>query len=489
MSSNNSLTPSGVFRCMRCEMNSDEGFVAEADQFISEFDPVTDTNWLRCPKCGAVAKLTKDDELENDLPKNLLESNISMWKWLARHKDAMNGPMNPWIIREYVEQSIFPSKRFAMRGTAAVYKHMQSLREVLRPLSAGRKRIVMTALRKTVRSEYLKHLVAHPLTLDRMWNILGWSVKYSQFWTTKNNIRKSRVQKVSSKDILDRIAARHIPDLVDALPLIVQEEFPATHCPFEREWLLNDKSLLRRVAKAKKAANAVWLFLTKSERTFVLKSIAEDKKHANEAAKKKWISYADIEAWFEKQGLGINAGALPLPEETETTLVMKHVMKVDNDGISIRIIGEELARGFDENTVSVERSIMIIPGFYPYRILVIEQFNKEEYKSSIHECEETVPVKRITAQKVGHVKPPKWDELGNAEDDEDMDVIDQALADIAFGEWEPLKSKVYKGFEAKLKEEIELGFDDTDTDPSGWVPDEGSSLDNLRQKWNDLHVA
>lgn len=376
---NECLSLSGVFSCS-CGHDGNE------TAFISRYHSNSMTNWIECPQCHATVRLTKNDADEG-IPMDELKNNQSYWDWLFKTKKAKIGPMNPWLVKDYIELSIEPTLRVSIRGTAKAHKHKQTLREILSVLSTERRKVVLVALSN---SHKLKPMEAWAKYKDTPMTWLSWAISFGKYWAEKDHVRmakqyyqnkrgktlKERVTNcVNSKQLLDSISKVRY---TESNPAIEQVDWAINHYRDDVDWIKNGK-------------------------------------HKTP----KWYSYAKLDNWMNRHDLSMSKGETPEPKD------------------------------------------------YDPWVLDAQCHDKQR-----------------------GLRP---DEIGSFdEEDEDVDELDIALRDIAYDEWKPLNSKTYKGFEEKLRSEYDIGFDDTDTNPSCEVPEEvpyNLDMNGLKQWANQYKIA
>lgn len=272
MSSTNSLTPSGVYAC-KC------GHTGEADTFISEFEAATDTNWLRCPKCNTVVRLTKIEECVIDYDTSTLEANSYFWD----NKKATLGPISYWDLVAMIKQSIPIEDKIAhMANKKLQHTYTQTLKAIVKPLSKDKSRRLLNAM-GVDKAKYLK-------VKDIKWTYLHWAIKFAQTQDIRNKaIHEWTIPKVRHADI---ITSAHTKMSTTAAP-IVMADYPANHTGYEREFIKNPKFNPKLPVKG-------W--------------------------NQKWFVMAKLEAWFDKLGLDVDHGCQPRsPEYDETKVTAKLV--------------------------------------------------------------------------------------------------------------------------------------------------------------------
>ena len=152
---NNGVTPSGVFEChanVIRTIQDEDGFGHEAeyecpnwgtvggdatDRFDYLYDPLTDTNWIRCKSCGEMVKHTAEEKAANLDWKNY-EDRYRINKFWNAEKLGFGSAekwlnQRAWRLKRIVEMSIPKDVLEAIKGTKEAHIYSQTARSIVKP--------------------------------------------------------------------------------------------------------------------------------------------------------------------------------------------------------------------------------------------------------------------------------------------------------------------------------------------------------------------
>ena len=364
------LAPEGEWSC-------DCGFAGYTHAFEYRFESNTDSNWLICPKCGAELRLTPSEETTVFWSDDHYER-MAFWN----HKKAMLGKYNNWRIVSLVEQSIDPKVLLGVKkdkktypgikGTADAHKHMQTLKEILKPLNKE----------------------------DTLYLCSRFGIKIPLVKAEKVDIINGRkvISTVFSYDWSEYMCRKDIKwNWLSQAITLAKATVPAT----TKNWTLTKDQ--KEEIKERINLSASNEDITVSDRP-IAHIATESKKWLHNPCKRgpKFYSVERIDKWMIAHGIDPAVGELP---------------KIVDD----------------------------VDGITAQKMHTLTDINNRSNKLKVDE----------------------W-----TSDDEDIDPIDAALIDNAYGEYTELKGKVGRGMDEQLFVDHMVGLDDTDCDPSCECPDE-----------------